>query len=100
MVIQKRRTDLALAEGLGKSSCIEFQGVSATLPKPHFELLEHSVYEGRRRLGRYIRIAPTWYAAFDAEDRRDCLSACSGCLEAFGDFLETFDRIHRLSFIA
>jgi hypothetical protein len=34
-----------------------------------FEPLEHSVYEGRRRLGCYVRIAPTWYAAFDAEDR-------------------------------
>lgn len=58
-----------LAQGLGKSSCIEFQGVSETLPKSNFEPLEHSVYEGRRRLGRYVRIAPTWYAAFDAEDR-------------------------------
>jgi hypothetical protein len=58
-----------LADGLGKSGCIEFQRVSATDPKSNFEPLEHSVYEGRRRLGRYVRIAPTWYAAFDAEDR-------------------------------
>jgi hypothetical protein len=58
-----------LADDLGKSGCIEFQSVSATDPKPNFEPLEHSVYEGRRRLGRYVRIAPTWYAAFDAEDR-------------------------------
>jgi hypothetical protein len=54
---------------LEKSSCIEFQSISAIDPKPNFEPLEHSVYEGRRRLGRYAQIAPTWYAAFDAEDR-------------------------------
>ena len=35
-----------LAQGLGKSSCIEFQGVSETLPKPNFEPLEHSVKAG------------------------------------------------------
>jgi len=62
-------SDKYLAEGLGKSGCIDFQRVSATDPKPNFEPLEHSVYEARRRLGHYVRIAPTWYAAFDAVDR-------------------------------
>lgn len=40
-----------LAGGLGKSRCIEFQGFSALDPKPKFEPLHHSVYEGRERLG-------------------------------------------------
>jgi hypothetical protein len=31
--------------------------------------LEHSVYHGRRRLGRYIRIAAKRYAAYDARNR-------------------------------
>jgi hypothetical protein len=30
----------------------------------------HSVYFGRRRLGRYSRVAPKLYAAFDAEDHQ------------------------------
>jgi hypothetical protein len=34
-----------------------------------FEPLEHSVYFGRERLGRYSRIGPKLYAAFDADDR-------------------------------
>lgn len=58
-----------LAFGLGKIGCIEFQSVFAARPKQEFEQLEHSVYEGRRRLGRYVRIAPRWYAAYNAEDR-------------------------------
>jgi hypothetical protein len=43
--------------------------IAAKPENPEFEPLEHSVYEGRLRLGRYVRIAPTSYAAFDAEDR-------------------------------
>jgi hypothetical protein len=34
-----------------------------------FEPLEHSVYLGRERLGRYSRIGPKLYAAFDTDDR-------------------------------
>jgi hypothetical protein len=34
-----------------------------------FELLYHSVYDGRQRLGYYVRIAPTRYAAYDTRDR-------------------------------
>lgn len=37
--------------------------------EPEFEPLEHSVYLGRERLGRYSRISPKLYAAFDASDR-------------------------------
>jgi hypothetical protein len=37
--------------------------------QPEFEPLEHSVYLGRERLGRYSRIGPKLYAAFDAKDR-------------------------------
>jgi hypothetical protein len=34
-----------------------------------FEPLEHSVYCGRQRLGRYARVGPKKYAAYDAGDR-------------------------------
>jgi hypothetical protein len=49
-----------------------------TKPKSHaaakskeaeFEPLEHSVYSGRQRLGRYARIGSQKYAAYDAGDR-------------------------------
>jgi hypothetical protein len=66
---------------LGKVGCIETQSVSAVRPKQKFEHLEHSVYDGRRRLGRYIRIAPAWYAAYDAEDRS--LGEFSRCQDAY-----------------
>jgi hypothetical protein len=54
---------------LGNSHAIEFQSVSASLPKQKFEPLEHSVYVGRLRLGRYERIANRKYAAYDVNDR-------------------------------
>jgi len=54
---------------LGKLGGIVIQGVSDADPKPKFEPVEHSVYVGRCRLGRYSRIAPRKYAAFDACDR-------------------------------
>jgi hypothetical protein len=34
-----------------------------------FESLYHSVYEGRERLGHYVRISPARYAAYDASGR-------------------------------
>jgi hypothetical protein len=33
-----------------------------------FEPLAHSVYSGRQRLGRYVRVGPRKYAAYDADD--------------------------------
>jgi hypothetical protein len=36
--------------------------------QPDFPPLEHSVYLGRERLGRYSRIGPKLYAAFDTDD--------------------------------
>ena len=42
---------------------------TAAALEPDFEPLEHSVYYGRQRLGRYVRIAKKLYAAFDALDR-------------------------------
>jgi len=54
---------------LGEFAGIDIQSLSGADPKPRFEALEHSVYSGRQRLGRYCRIAPRLYAAFDAEDR-------------------------------
>ena len=58
-----------LTGNLGKLAGIVIQGVSDADPKPKFEPVEHSVYVGRRRLGRYSRIAIRKYAAFDACDR-------------------------------
>jgi hypothetical protein len=58
-----------LAESLGNSDCIETQGLSRTGPKPKFNPLEHSVYCGRERLGSYVRISATSYAAYDARCR-------------------------------
>ena len=34
-----------------------------------FESLYHSVYDGRQRLGHYVRISAKRYAAYDASDR-------------------------------
>jgi hypothetical protein len=35
---------------------------------PAFDPVDHSVYDGRDRLGRYSRISATTYAAFAADD--------------------------------
>jgi hypothetical protein len=51
---------------------IEAQDVSAALANAQsadFEPIEHSVYFGRQRLGRYSRVATRRYAAFDADER-------------------------------
>jgi hypothetical protein len=45
------------------------QGANLKGEQPAFEPLEHSVYLGRERLGRYSRIGPKLFAAFDAKDR-------------------------------
>lgn len=58
-----------LAVDLGQVGCIEFQSVSAARPKQRFERLEHTIYEGRRRLGRCEQIAVSLFVAFDAQDR-------------------------------
>ena len=67
---------LALAETIENpdvSRCLSQSNVSAfdliRDQQLEFEPLEHSVYLGRERLGRYSRIGPKLYAAFDAEDR-------------------------------
>ena len=43
--------------------------------QPEFELLEHSVYLGRERLGRYVQTDRKKYKAFDANDRPQETSA-------------------------
>jgi hypothetical protein len=43
--------------------------VSTTTEELAFEPLHHSVYEGRERLGHYVRISPKQYAAYDARSR-------------------------------
>ncbi|UPJ41808.1 hypothetical protein IVB40_31755 [Bradyrhizobium sp. 40] len=56
-----------LASRLSRGASIEvLKEFSKDVP---FEPVEHSVYEGRERLGRYLRISPTLYAAFDVDDR-------------------------------
>jgi hypothetical protein len=52
-----------VALGTGRAVC------SADVRQGDFEPLEHSVYIGRLRLGRYKRIAKRRYAAYDARDR-------------------------------
>jgi hypothetical protein len=66
---------LGVSQGVQDVSCKtarkrpkDNQGVKPK--KQNFKELEHSVYEGRQRLGRYSRIAPRRYAAYDANDRR------------------------------
>jgi hypothetical protein len=53
---------------LGKSSCVEYQSVSASLPKPKFQPLFHSVYVGRERTGKYVQVDRNKFEAFDAND--------------------------------
>ena len=45
------------------------QGVTPAKQNPEFEPLEHSVYLGRRLLGRYERVSKKKYAAYDTADR-------------------------------
>jgi hypothetical protein len=69
----KEIKDLRCGETIGipnVSLCLSQRTVSlAPKKKSDFEPLEHSVYRGRRRLGRYARVAPKRYAAYDADDR-------------------------------
>ena len=55
------------------SQCLSQCNVSASgsigVQQSEFEPVEHSVYLGRERLGRYSRIGPKLYIAFDAKDR-------------------------------
>lgn len=73
MALPRGRRELAningLAGNLGKSNCVEYQSISAPLPKPKFEPLFHSVYIGRERLGRYVQADRNRYKAFDANDK-------------------------------
>ena len=43
--------------------------VSTATEEVAFEPLHHSVYEGRERLGHYVRISPKRFAAYDARNR-------------------------------
>jgi hypothetical protein len=46
------------------------QRVKPTKQNSSFEPLEHSVYVGRRFLGRYERVSAKRYAAYDASGKR------------------------------
>lgn len=69
----KEIKDLSFRETIGipdVSPCLSHVTVSLEADKkPDFEPLEHSVYSGRQRLGRYVRIAASRYAAYDFHDR-------------------------------
>jgi hypothetical protein len=85
---------LRFSETIGPSDvspCLSQQVVSPdTSSKPDFEALEHSVYCGRQRLGRYSRVAVRLYAAYDAQDcllgsfkkRKDAWAAISRAVGA------------------
>jgi len=73
---RKQIKDLTRSETVGHSDvfrCLSHRGVSNDSVQrvlvSKFEPLEHSVYLGRERLGRYSRIGQERYAAFDARDR-------------------------------
>jgi hypothetical protein len=51
------------------SQCKVLPSDSIEAQQPEFEPVDHSVYLGRERLGRYSRIGPRLYAAFDSKDR-------------------------------
>lgn len=42
--------------------------IASSGDQPDFPPLDHSVYLGRERLGRYLRIGKRLYAAYDAGD--------------------------------
>jgi hypothetical protein len=69
----KEIKDLSSRETIGipdVSPCLSQFIVSLAADKKlDFEPLEHSVYCGRQRLGRYVRIAARRYAAYDSHDR-------------------------------
>jgi hypothetical protein len=69
----KEVKDLPLNETLGipdVSLCLSQPFVpTKDYKKPNFEPLEHSIYFGRRRLGRYVRVARSLYAAYDEKGR-------------------------------
>src|ERR1035437_9811777 len=73
LTTRKEIKHLALSETIGipdVSPCLSQFIVSVAADKKlDFEPLEHSVYSGRRRLGRYVRIAARRYAAYDSHDR-------------------------------
>jgi hypothetical protein len=64
--LNKSRTVPKSADEVGnpRAAC------SADVLQNDFEQLQHSVYQGRVWLGRYERVAPTRYAAFDARHRK------------------------------
>ena len=76
LTASKEIKDLAFLETVEVSNvspCLSQCNVSASgsigVQQPEFDPLEHSVYLGRERLGRYSRFGPKLYAAFDRKDR-------------------------------
>jgi len=63
------------------------QRVAPAKQNADFETLEHSVYVGRRLLGRYERVSPKRYAAYDARGRR------LGGFARISDALAAIDRV-------
>jgi len=72
LIASKEINDLHLSETVEIPDiplCLSHCIVSPEANKnPDFERLEHFVYHGRQRLGRYTRIAAQRYAAYDAND--------------------------------
>lgn len=61
------------SEGRYVSRCLSQRIVSVSgsigVAQPEFELVEHSVYLGRERLGRYVQTDRRQFKVFDANDR-------------------------------
>jgi hypothetical protein len=72
LIASKQINDLHLSETIGIPDvplCLSHRVVSPEADKnTDFDPLEHFVYHGRQHLGRYTRIAPQRYAAYDAND--------------------------------
>jgi hypothetical protein len=62
--LNKPRTVPKSPAGLGNARAV----CSTNVPRPEFKPIEHSVYIGRERLGRYVQADRNKYKAFDAND--------------------------------
>jgi hypothetical protein len=67
LTLLKKKQKVSCKTGANRTKSL--QRVTAKKQNAEFEPLYHSVYEGRERLGHYVRISAKRYAAYDASDR-------------------------------
>jgi hypothetical protein len=76
----------SLDGSLGNYGGIDYQSILGPRPKPQPAPLCHSVYLGRRRLGRYERIGKRKYVAYDSNER------LLGCFTGLAEVRRAFDQ--------